>query len=442
MTLLSDKSPDCNLTGGQKGCRALTFPTMKYLVLVFLCLFCACQASKNGISTSAVPALDSAFVASHTHYFQLTPEGFTGDGTVALGQAVQSAQILVLGETHGSPTLSRFVEHLAPLLAKHEFQHFACEIGPHSAQYLEQLTESPANTQSNLTQFYEQYQFKAIDDVPMPFFENQEDAAFLQALRREGFSIWGLDQEYYSSVFFLLDWLQEQAGTDTALANLHQPAVDKIRQWLIQEDQDEEGFPVFGRILEEPAVQAYLNALKAQSPDAKALLADLKISWDIYDRYRGGASHGDRVRYIRDNFQKQYARNGAPKVFVKIGRLHASKVESGGELDLGELTHTLARKTDQKSVSIAAWNRYYRTENGDVIDLLEERNRYYGHNLPLILQARKDTFALIDLRPIREAVARGELTAPVSKRLQSLLDGFDFELILPTDYAGTPLVQP
>lgn len=407
-----------------------------------LSLLFACQAPKTSIPTSAVPALDSAFVASYTHYFQLTPQGFTGKGAKALEEAVQNAQILVLGETHGSPTLSRFVEQLAPLLSANGFRHFACEIGPHSAQYLEQLTEVPENVPANLAAFYEQYQFKAIADVPMPFFELQEDAAFLQALRREGFSIWGLDQEYFSSAFFLLDGLQSQIEPEDVPTALHQAAVATIREWMIQEDQDEEGFPVFGRILQEPTVQTYFSALEAHSPEAKTLLQDLKISWDIYDRYRGGASHGDRVQYIRDNFQKQYDRLGAPKVFVKIGRLHASKVESGGELDLGALTHSLAKESGMESVNIAVWNRYYRTEDGTVTDWLEKRNRYYSHNLPLILQARKDAFALIDLRPIREAVAQGQVAPPESERLQALLDGFDYELLLPADYAGNPLVKP
>ena len=407
-----------------------------------LSLLFACQAPKTSVPTSAVPALDSAFVASHTHYFQLTSEGFTGKGAKALEQAVQNAQILVLGETHGSPTLSRFVEQLAPMLSANGFRHFACEIGPHSAQYLEQLTEVPKKVPANLAAFYKQYQFEVIADVPMPFFELQEDAAFLKALRREGFSIWGLDQEYFSSVFFLLDWLQSQLEPEDVPTELHQAAVATIKKWMIQEDQDEEGFPVFGRILQEPAVKAYFSALEAHSPETKALLNDLKISWDIYDRYRGGASHGDRVQYIRDNFQKQYDRHGAPKVFVKIGRLHASKVESGGELDLGELSHTLTSEAGLESINIAVWNRYYRTEDGTVIDWLEKRNRYYCQNLPLILQARKDAFTLIDLRPIREAVAQGQVAPPESERLQALLDGFDYELLLPTDYAGTPLVKP
>jgi len=389
-----------------------------------------------------LPELDSAFVASHTHYFQLSPEGFTGEGAQTLEQAVRAAQILVLGEIHGSPTLSRFVEQLAPLLRANGFRHFACEIGPHSAQYLEQLTKVPETVPSNLAAFYEQYQFEAIGDVPMPFFELQEDAAFLQALRREGFSIWGLDQEYFSSVFFLLDWMQSQLEPEDVPTALHQATVATIRKWMIQEDQDDKGFPVFGRILQEPAVKAYFSALEAHSPEAKALLNDLKISWDIYDRYRGGASHGDRVQYIRDNFQQQYDRYGAPKVFVKIGRLHASKVESGGELDLGELTHSLASEAGLESINIAVWNRYYRAEDGAVTDWLEKRNRYYSHNLPLILQARKDAFALIDLRPIREAIAQGQVTPPESERLQSLISGFDYELILPTDYAGTLLVKP
>lgn len=415
---------------------------MKYLLYFSFFMIWACQTPKTNIPSSALPALDSAFVASHTHYFQLTPEGFTGEGAQALEQAVQTAQILVLGETHGSPTLSRFVEQLAPMLRTNGFRHFACEIGPHSAQYLEQLTTVPENIPANLAAFYEQYQFEAIADVPMPFFELQEDAAFLQAIRREGFSIWGLDQEYFSSVFFLLDWLQRQLKPEDVPTALHQAAVATIRKWMIQEDQDDEGFPVFERILQEPAVKAYFNALEAHSPEAQALLHDLKISWDIYDRYRGGASHGDRVQYIRNNFQQQYDRRGTPKVFVKIGRLHASKVESGGELDLGELTHTLASEAGLESINIAVWNRYYRTEEGVVIDWLEKRNRYYCQNLPLILQARKDAFALIDLRPIREAVANGQVAPPESERLQALLDGFDYELLLPTDYAGTPLVKP
>lgn len=415
---------------------------MKYLSFFSLLLIWACQAPKSSHQSSALPTLDSAFVASHTHHFQLMPEGFTGEGAKALEQAVQAAHILVLGETHGSPTLSRFVEQLAPMLGANGFRHFACEIGPHSAQYLEQLTEVPETGSANLTAFYKQYQFKAIADIPMPFFEMQEDAAFLKALRREGFSIWGLDQEYYSSVFFLLDWIQSRIEPGAMPSELHQAAVDTIRKWMIQEDQDEEGFPVFRRILQKPTVQTYFNALEAHSPEAKALLHDLKISWDIYDRYRGGASHGDRVQYIRDNFQKQYDHHGAPKVFVKIGRLHASKVESGGELDLGELTHTLANEAGLKSINIAVWNRYYRTEDGTVTDWLEKRNRYYSHNLPLILQARRDAFALIDLRPIRKAIAEGQVAPPESERLQALLDGFDYELLLPTDYAGNPLVRP
>jgi hypothetical protein len=415
---------------------------MKYLLYFSLFVVWACQAPKTSIPTSALPALDSAFVASHTHYFQLTPDGFTGEGAQTLEQAVRAAQILVLGENHGSPTLSRFVEQLAPLLRANGFRHFACEIGPHSAQYLEQLTTVPENIPANLAAFYEQYQFEAIADVPMPFFELQEDAAFLKALRREGFSIWGLDQEYFSSVFFLLDWMQSQLEPEDVPTALHQAAVTTIRKWMIQEDQDDEGFPVFERILQEPAVKAYFSALEAHSPEAQALLHDLKISWDFYDRYRGGASHGDRVQYIRDNFQQQYDRRGTPKVFVKIGRLHASKVESGGELDLGELTHTLASEAGLESINIAVWNRYYRAEDGAVTDWLEKRNRYYCQNLPLILQARKDAFALIDLRPIREAVAQGQIAPPESERLQALLDGFDYELLLPTDYAGTPLVKP
>lgn len=65
------------------------------------------------------------------------------------------------------------------------------------------------------------------------------------------------------------------------------------------------------------------------------------------------------------------------KVFVKIGWLYVSKVELGGEFDLGEFIYIFVSKVGLESINIVVWNCYYCVEDGVVIDWFEKCNCYY-----------------------------------------------------------------
>lgn len=327
------------------------------------------------------------------------------------------------------------------MLSKAGFNNFAIEVGPHSAEKLEQLSIPYKGTRSMLSNFYSTYEFKEIGDIPIPFFHGKADADFLMEASKYEMDLWGLDQEYWSSVFFLLDELEQLAISKPDFETIQikkKTAEEKIREWMIKEDNDEEGFKVFSLILKEPAVIDFFNVFDESDIKAQEIIKDLKISWDIYDNYRGGVSHDTRVAYMFDNFNENYAikrkTNPLPKVFMKIGALHAFKVKVYNTMEIGSLTEKMAEENGTISTNIRAMNRYFEMD-GEVKDLLKENPKRIGTNLPFLNFAKKDEWTIIDLKPIRADLEAGRIQLPEAntKQLELLIYGFDYELIFPVN---------
>jgi hypothetical protein len=408
---------------------------MKHFPILFLLFFATSVVGQEA------QLLDSSYLSGKVRFFRLDDEGFKGPGAAALDEIAAGSQFVMLGEVHGSPLLSEFVEAWVPMLDQYGFRDFAAEVGPFSGEKLEELANPPEQAQARMQSFYSQYSFKAIDDLPIPFFDGLEDVAFLQQMTEKGWDLWGLDQEYYSSVFFLLDdllKLAEERQDYEELVVLKKKTEKVIRKWLKKEDRDKEGFPVFSEILQEPAIIAFFNSFGEEDHEALEIIEALKISWDIYDRYRGGASHNDRVAYIRNNFMRNYEKKlaegaEAPKVFLKFGRLHASKLEYGDTQDIGQLVHELAEEQGTVCTNIAVWKRYQMV-NGESVDLMKKYPKYYSRYLPFMLFGSRDQWALIDLKSIRKDLEAGRIRLPENEnteRLRKLIYGFDYQLILP-----------
>jgi hypothetical protein len=422
----------------------LKWTAMKYILLFVAFSIGGLYSSLYAQTHTPTPQLDSLQIAPFVYPFEFEDGKWQGPGAEQLREMVQQSQFFVLGEFHGSAQTGFLVEQLAPLLQEAGYSHFACEVGPHSAQMLTALSHPPSKTLQRLQAFNQQYYCPTFDDTAIPFFDGIEDAKFLQAIAEAEMDIWGLDQEYYSAHSFLFDQLLETAKDQSnypELVRLEQEADSIAWGWLYLEDEDEEGFPVFDSILQEPVVREFFSGF-AGNERGEAIIKDLKISWDIYNRYKGGVSHGDRIRYMRNNFRRNYEaaklQVSKPKVFVKVGQVHASKVLSLGELDVGNLTQQIALEEGTRSANVAVWKRYQ--QDGDiVIDLLEQHSRYFKRNLPFLLFADPDHWILIDLKPIRQAVNSGQITLPEdSHHLKSLIEGFDYEIILPLDHPTTP----
>jgi len=166
---------------------------------------------------------------------------------------------------------------------------------------------------------------------------------------------------------------------------------------------------------------------------------DLKISWDIYSRWRKG-SHADRVSYMRNNFKKFHdsevnRTNDEPKVFLKFGQSHASQIISQGCYDLGHFVNELAASKKVKCININSWTRYYLEEDKE-IDYLEEHENFYKRYKLFIDFERKDKWTIIDLESIRKDLKNNKIALPNDgdfHKLNSLIQGYDYQFILPLD---------
>lgn len=394
------------------------------------------------------PVLDTEFLKKHTFYFTIDNNSVSGKGKDVLEHIASKSQFVVYGESHGSEQTSVFNKAFIPMLADSGFKYFAIEVGPHSADKLMELSTPANKTVENLRVFNSAYTVVQRDEVaePIPFFTSITDAQFLKEARTRNMQLWGIDQEFYFSVFFLMDELTKTAKDSpnyNKILTLHDNAKGKMYQHFIAEFKDEnEG--AYELIKKEEAVKNYFAAFDITNEKAQAIISDMQISWDIYIHWRND-SHVDRISYMRNNFMKHYNKAlktaKEPKVFAKIGSLHAKKTYSNGAYDLGELTASLAKKNTTISTSINSWRPFDKGEKGKTINNFEKYIRSYRRYQIFFPLAKQDEFAIIDFKAIRKAIEANEIQLPKTgdyHKLRNLIYGYDYQLLLAIDEAPIP----
>ena len=300
--------------------------------------------------------------------------------------------------------------------------------------------QTTQNTIDNLKQFNSKYYYDAIDDFPIPFFSGIEDARFLKVASEHDKELWGLDQEYYYSILFLTDVLlkqNEQSQNFKEIELLKQRTDSLIMKHFIEENNSNKEIDVFASLLSEPVIIDFFNSIKSNE-NSSEIIEDLKISWDIYSRWRKD-SHADRISYMRNNFMKNYktvkSKGKTPKVFLKFGQLHASQIISNGAFDLGHYVNELARKNNMVCTNINTWTRFYQEEEKE-IDYLEAYPVYFGRYKLLMELAKENQWTIIDLKSIRNDISNQTVELPTNgdfHKLNALIQGYDYQLILPKD---------
>ena len=414
---------------------------MKRLATILLSLICS-----TGV-LAQTKTISTDLIRQYSGTFTIDDNQIQGSGKDILKTMIKNSQFVTLGELHGSNQISLLTKAMIPLLSEEGFKHFAIEVGPHSAQKLTELSNPTDHTVSNLKAFNAAYSVSQDEQtaIPIPFFDGVSDAEFLQIAREMGMDLWGLDQEFFFSAMFLTDELANTAkGTDNynTILQLKEAAQQEMTNYFTAYFKKEiEG--VFEYLQKDPAVIAYLNAFDINNEKAQQLIKDMKISWDIYINWRKG-SHDDRVSYICNNFYQKYKEalktEAIPKVFTKIGRLHAREIISNGAYDIGFFTQQLADKNGTNSTSIGCWKPYKLGENGDIINNLERSSSYKRHKAFLPL-ARQNVFTIIDLTSIKKDFNEGKLTIPLDgdyHEIRRTLESFDYLIMLPVDTAQVP----
>ncbi len=386
-------------------------------------------------------------IEKYTSSFTVENNQIKGSGKKVIKKMINSAQFITYGETHGSKQVSILTKAFMPLLKKGGFKHFAIEVGPNSGKKLTELSNETSKTVTNLNKFNSAYTVSKEGQtaVPIPFFDAISDAEFLQEARKNGMQLWGIDQEFYFSSFFLFDEMMKTIKNDSNYKQILQKkgAAMQImyKHFLDEFAKKNEG--AYALIRKEKAVINFFNSFSKENTIAQTIINDLKISWDIYIRWRDD-SHVDRISYMRNNFLKHYNQalktERQPKVFTKIGSLHASKILSNGAFDIGHLTQELAEKNNTESVTINTWVPFHQTKDGLENNFEKYKRSYRRYSLFTHL-ADKNQWVIVNLKQIRNDISKGKTTLPTHgdyHKLKKLISGYDYLFIAPTDVDTTP----
>ncbi len=360
---------------------------------------------------------------------------------------VNTSQFITYGESHNSKQVSIFTKALMPLLKKADFNYFAIEVGPSSAKKLTALSTPAEKTIENLKTFNTKYTVSQGGETaePIPFFTGISDAEFLQEARINGMELWGIDQEYYYGTFFLFDELVKTAKKNPNYAKIVQlkNGAMQIMYKHFVDELAEKNDGAYVLINKEKAVNDFFNAFEKSNSAAQDIINNLRFSWDIYVRWRND-SHVDRISYMRNNFMAHYAKaekkERRPKVFTKIGSLHASKLYSNGAFDIGNLTEELAQKNGTVSTTINTWIPFSKTKDG-IRNNLEKYKRSYGRYALFTKLAKQDQWTIVDLRSIRNDILKGKITLPSNgdyHRLKKLIFSYDYQVMLPANERVIP----
>jgi hypothetical protein len=418
------------------------------LFIVILFSFLSCKEKvlkKEIISWDNIKTIDSTYIASKTSYFTINDFKIEGNGLDTLNKIIKESQFFFLGERHGSSQISNLTAALIPMLSNNGYDNFALEVGPNTALKLAELSSPPENTIENLKQFNTKYYNKPFEGEPIPFFNAIEDAEFLEIASKYHMDLWGLDQEYVYSINFLVDELFNLQNRNDEII-LKKIKVDSIIRNFWFKKEKSKSFNIFDAFLKDSTLLDFINQFDSKNSKAIKIIEDLKISWDIYAK-GGQESHEDRISYMRNNFIANYnlklKNEIQPKVFLKFGQAHASKIISNGAFDLGHLTQELAIKNKTISSNFNIWTRYYIDENNEEIDLLKAYT-FFNRVKFFMLMAKKHQWTLIDLKSIREDLKKGKIQLPNNgdyHRLNALIQGFDYQLITPLDKKGVPSIN-
>ncbi len=416
---------------------------MKKYVIILLAIFLArCEQEKERDIGKEVVEIDKDYIRSKLSYFTINNAKIEGAGKKILQKMIKESQFVVFGENHYSKQTSILTKALIPLLAKASYTNFVVEVGPNSANKLKELSTSYENTVEQLKVFNTKYKFKEFGESadPIPFFAGIEDAEFLSEMSKYNMKIIGIDQEYYFSILFLMDELLKEAEEKIGyqkIVEMKVKAEEKICQYFRKEEKKEIK-SALEEILKDIDILNFFNQFDKEDTKANKIINDLKLSWDIYMRWRQD-SHVDRISYMRNNLYDIYKQNSKAKMFIKIGSLHASRIISNKAYDIGNFTEELAIKNNTISSSINSWRPYYK-EKDSITNNLKKYKKYYKRLALFTMFSKKEEWTIIDLKSIRKDIKNQKIKLPTNgdyHSLKKIIEGYDYQLILPVDESIT-----
>ena len=411
-------------------------PTKQLFYFLWMLLF---QAQLNAQDTLTVAQLEPL-----TSYFTLEDGQLSGAGAELILEQARAARYTLIGEYHGSETISNFTEALLPELDAVGYKTLVLEIGPESGALLNAV---PAGGLTRwIAEKFNQFGIAHEDGLkyPIPFVGNKSDVAFLEAGKRRDWTIFGIDQEYtYSLLLHAHNMVHRLSGPERKKHRvLYQRTVDTLNQYYAQAVQGEGRIASF--VLQSELVQRFLTEMDRYDANRTTVTA-IRKSVDIYQL--NAVRQWFRNNEVRIAYQKQQLREGmkrhdldpsADKMLVKMGSYHLSRGLSPlGLFEVGSTLSELAEFDGETALNISFLARFYEDESG-LTDHLNSEEPWMEPYHELQQMGRKDAWTVIDLRPIVPGNYFYPIKYQPNEQTFSLARRYDLLIIPPVETEPVP----
>jgi hypothetical protein len=393
---------------------------------------------------SAQDTIRNEALTEHIRRFTLSDGRFTGAGASFLLDELRASDFVMIGEYHGSKRISEFTDALIPILSDVGYKTMMAEVGPSTGRILDELR---GDVPSQLNHINTTYLLTSMDgdaNLPIPFFNYVEDAAFLQSLKDRDWRIFGIDQEFLFGYPMQVD--QIYANLDSfqrrSVADLYQELRDSLRLYYEWDIAGKQGISV--SLKGSPLFEEFLNRTRVNPPNAELIDAVL-ASIDIYylnDTRRWFESNERRVMYMKSMFVRHIREESIDlsqeKILFKMGAYHVSRGFTPlAFYEIGNMVSELADFHQRKDLNITFSSRFY-MENGEVKDILESDNPFYQRTRELDKYGSMDEWVVIDLRPILKGHFYWPRIYDFNEHIIAMAKAYDLLIIPITETDPTP----
>ncbi|MEQ9405392.1 MAG: hypothetical protein RIM99_17515 [Cyclobacteriaceae bacterium] len=348
-----------------------------------------------------------------------------------LSELIGDDQFVGIAEVHQSQQLSYFTTGFLALLNEKGFNHFALELGPNSAEVLQEISINSGEAGSKIRELNRRYGKNSFSKTPLIFADKVEDALFIDKAARLGYTFWGLDQEFAFSYEMHLDNIYKlEPNPDPQLTALYNECRSLIRKHIFKNKISGTGKNCW--MMQNQKLDEFFNRFQGNEK-AERIIQGLKATWDIYCRYETNRpSNQVRANYMKSNFDSLYTLSqkteSTPKVLVKLGGVHLTHGLSPFRVDdVGKYLHEKSMKLNTGFFSIRHLITY---KNGK-----SNIGKSGWKEVTMFLElGQKDQWTMVDLRPFRQRVLSGELVT--NDKYIHELTSYDLLLIPPDDKIG------
>ncbi|MEO0469739.1 MAG: hypothetical protein AAF206_08975 [Bacteroidota bacterium] len=358
----------------------------------------------------------------------------SGSGQNMLQEAIAESQFVLIGEQHGIREVGAFTHGVWTMAHPEGYRYMVLETDPFVTPVLSGLLEDGIDA---LAKFEQEFPFS------IPFYNNQDDFAFLAAANQQG-SLWGLDQVFVVGARRIFAKLHDQAKKPTVKSMM----ADYLKR-------ANEGFQAafstgqFDKIILNNLQEADFDRIKDAFPDEEsvALLNGLEATQRIYNHYFQGryyANNAERGQLMKQNFMNYYvpaSQKGEVKAVLKFGQNHMGRgLTPTNIFDIGNTVSELAEMNGSRSLHIA-----FEGIEGQSFNALEGGARPFSDldNKPEAIQKlwerkkvdwKEGEFLVIDMRSLRNLAWKKR-----DLQLKALVFNYDLLVLVPEAHAVRPL---